>query len=137
MDPASLTASIITILQLTSTAINYLNEIKDASRERARCAIEASNAYNLLVNLRYRLEESTLDSDWYQAVRALTVPNGPLDQYRSALEQLSSKLTAGGGYKKAGIALTWKFSKDEIHSILSRIERLKTLIQVALEMDHL
>ena len=31
----------------------------------------------------------------------------------------------------------WKFKKEEIASILGRMERLKTLVEVALQMDHL
>jgi hypothetical protein len=32
--------------------------------------------------------------------------------------------------------LLWKFSQKEITNILARMERLKTLLSVALEMDH-
>jgi hypothetical protein len=140
MDPLSLTASIIAILQLTSTVINYLNDVKNASKDQARCATEASNVYCLLTNLKYRLEEAKSENaSWHTAVRLLNVANGPLDQYRSALEQLQSKVTkaSASGLQKTVRALVWKFSKDEVHDILSRIERLKSLTQIALEMDHL
>lgn len=140
MDPLSLTASIIAILQLTSTVINYLNDVKNASKDLARCATEASNVYWLLTNLKYRLEEAKSENaSWHIAVRLLNVTNGPLDQYRSALEQLQSKVTraSASGLQKAGRALVWKFSKHEVDDILSRIERLKSLTQIALEMDHL
>lgn len=140
MDPLSVTASIIAILQLTSTVINSLNDAKDASKDQARCATEASNVYFLLTNLRYRLEEAKSENaSWLTAVRALGVANGPLDQYRSALKQLQSKLTTASASRlqNAGRALLWNFTKDEVASILSRIERLKSLTQIALEMDHL
>ncbi|OCK75534.1 hypothetical protein K432DRAFT_361892 [Lepidopterella palustris CBS 459.81] len=139
MDPLSVTASIIAVLQLTNAIIGYLNDVKGASKDRAQCAIEASNVYNLLVNLKYRLEEASSNDAWYTAVRALAVTNGPLDQYRSALEQLQSKVisTSTSGLGKIGSALTWKLSKEEVADILSKIERLKSLIQIALEMDHL
>jgi hypothetical protein len=140
MDPLSLTASIIAILQLTSTVINYLNDVKNASKDQARCATEASNVYCLLTNLKYRLEEEKSENaSWHTAVRLLNVTNGPLDQYWSALEQLQSKVTraSASGLQKAVRALVWKFSKDEVDDILSRIERLKSLTQIALEMDHL
>jgi len=74
---------------------------------------------------------------WYTAVRALAFENGPLDQFRQMLEQLQSKITGVGKTGKAGDALTWKFKKEEITSILGRMERLKTLVQAALQMDHL
>ncbi|OBT38813.1 hypothetical protein VE00_10966 [Pseudogymnoascus sp. WSF 3629] len=139
MDPLSVTASIIAIVQLTSVIIGYLNDVKDASKDRARCAIEISNVSNLLVTLIYRLDEASPNDCWNTEVQALAAANGPIDQYRSALEQLQSNLTStsSSGLKKIGCALTWKFSKDEVANILTRIERLKSLTQIALEMDHL
>jgi hypothetical protein len=136
MDPLSITASIVAVLQLTHAVIGYLIDVKDAPRDRAQCALEASNLYNLLVTLRLRLEESS-DELWYAEVRALDVENGPLDQYKHALEQLQKKISSGSGIKKIGNTLWWKFSKEEVTSILSRMERLKKLVQIALEMDHL
>jgi hypothetical protein len=138
MDPLSATGSIIAVLQLSAKVLGYLNDVKDASKDRAKCAVEASNVYSLLLNLRFRLEEGSADAPWYTAVRALGVENGPLDQFKQALEALQTKMTDGGRLKKkAGEALVWKFKKEEIATILDRIERLKALVEIALQMDHL
>jgi hypothetical protein len=32
--------------------------------------------------------------------------------------------------------LAWKFSKEEVNGLLSQIERVKSLVLIALEMDH-
>ncbi|KAI9766598.1 MAG: hypothetical protein M1840_006409 [Geoglossum simile] len=136
MDPLSVTASIIATLQLTSKVIEYLNDVKDAPKDRAHCAIEASNLYNLLTALRYRLEEGTSNEPWNTAVRALGVKNGPLDQYKLMLEQLQTKIKREAGMNRVGYCLLWKFIKEEVMEVLARIERLKTLVQIALEMDH-
>ncbi|KAF2200242.1 ankyrin, partial [Delitschia confertaspora ATCC 74209] len=136
MDPLSATASIIAILQLSAKVLTYLNDVKDASKDRVQCAVEASNLNTLLLNLRFRLEEGGSIQPWYTAVRALAVENGPLDQYKQALDLLQSRMTEEGSrLKKAGDALVWKFRKEEIASILDRMERLKTLVQIALQMD--
>ena len=137
MDPLSITASIVAVLQLTSTLIEYTSSVKDASKDRAQCANEALNLYNLLFRLRSRLEEANSNERWYAAVRDLAVKDGPFDQYKHALEQLLPKVASASGIKKIGNALLWKFSKEEVTNILLRIERLKTLVQIALEMDHL
>ncbi|XTI92171.1 hypothetical protein V2W45_1421691 [Cenococcum geophilum] len=136
MDPLSVTASIIAILQLTNKVIEYLGDIQDAPKDRACLAVEASNLYSLLITLRYRLEEGQSNEAWYMAVRSLGVQNGPLDQYKDMLEQLQRKAISGSGIKKIGHALVWKFSKEEATGLLSRMESLKSLIQIALEMDH-
>lgn len=136
MDPLSVTAGIIAVLQLSVKVLAYLNDVKDASKDRAHCAVEASNMHNLLVNLRFRLEDGGSEP-WYTAVRALAVENGPLDQFKHALETLQTRMTDGGRLKKAGEALMWKFKKEEVAGILNRMERLKSLVEIALQMDHL
>jgi hypothetical protein len=137
MDPLSVTASIIAILQLSGKVVGYLTDVKDASRERATCAIEVSNLYSLLLNLKFNLEEGDANTPWHTAVQALAFKNGPLEQFKQALETLQSKIRDGGRLKKAGDILMWKFKKEEMDSILDRIERLKTLVQIALQRDHL
>jgi hypothetical protein len=138
MDPLSAIASVIAILQLSAKVLSYLNDVKDTSKGRAQCAIEASNLHNLLTNLRFRLEEEGHGHQpWFSAVQALAVENGPLDQFKQALEILHAKMTDGGRLKKAREALLWKFKKEEVDAILARMERLKTLVEIALQMDHL
>ncbi len=137
MDPLSMTASISAILQLAGTVLNYLNDVKDASKDRARIATEASNVYSLLTTLRYRVEEARSGDPWFIAVRTLGVGNGPLDHFKVGLEQLAAKLGPANGLRKVGKMLTWKFDKTEIDGILFRIERMKTLIGLALTNDLL
>jgi hypothetical protein len=138
MDPLSAPASIIAILQLSSKVVGYLTDVKDASKERTKCAVEASNLHSLLLNLRFRIEEESGDNTlWYTAIRALAIKSGPLDQFKQALETLQTKMTNGGRLKKAGEALIWNFKKEEIAGILDRMERLKSLIEIALQMDHM
>jgi hypothetical protein len=137
MDPLSVTASIIAILQLSGKVVGYLTDVKDASRERATCAIEVSNLTSLLLNLRFNLEEGNANTPWHTAVQALAFKNGPLEQFKQALETLQTKMTDGGRLKKAGDILMWKFKKEEVDSILGRIGRLKSLVQIALQRDHL
>jgi hypothetical protein len=136
MDPLSVTASVIAVLQLTGEVFKYLHDVKDAPKECQQCAIEASNLLSLLTNLRYRLEQHD-DDPWYTAVRALNVENGPLDQYKQALEQLQSRVETQDGLQKIKKRLLWKFSKAELANILARMERLKSLVDISLEMDHL
>ncbi|KAI9878016.1 MAG: hypothetical protein M1830_002174, partial [Pleopsidium flavum] len=106
-----------------------------ASRDRAKLATEACSVYSLLTTLRYRVEEARSGDPWFIAVRTLGVENGPLEQFKVALEQLASKLGHANGLRKIGKMLTWKFDKTEIDGILSRIERLKTLVGLALAND--
>ncbi|KAH8708531.1 hypothetical protein GQ44DRAFT_815540 [Phaeosphaeriaceae sp. PMI808] len=60
-------------------------------------------------------------------------PKGHAQCVKQALETLQAKITDGGRLKKA---LTWKFKKEEVYAILARMERIKSLIEIALQMDH-
>jgi hypothetical protein len=138
MDPLSVTASIIAILQLSSKVIGYLNDVKEASKDRARCAIEATNLHSLLTNLRFRLEEGDVSTSWFTAIRGLNTENGPLDQFKEALQLLQDRMIERKSrFGQAVNVLTWKFKKEEIDPILQTMERLKTLVGIALQMDHL
>lgn len=137
MDGLSAAASIIAVLQLTATVFGYLNDVQNAPKECKQCTIEASNLQSLLVNLRYRLEQGQAGDSWFTAIQALNIENGPLDQYKQALEQLLSKVENEDGIKKIKRRLLWTFRKEEIASIQARMERLKSLVSIALENDHL
>jgi hypothetical protein len=138
MDPLSIAASIIAILQLSNKVLSYLIDINDASKDRATCAIEASNVHSLLTNLRYRLEDADAQAPWFTAVRGLAVEDGPLDQFRHALQLLQDRMTGNTGrLEKVRQRLIWKVKKEEMEHILKTMERLKTLVGIALQMDHL
>ncbi|KAF2475263.1 uncharacterized protein BDR25DRAFT_254152, partial [Lindgomyces ingoldianus] len=137
MDSLSATASIISILQLSAKVLAYVNDVKDASKDRTQYAVEMLNLRSLLFKLRDHVEWGDSTEPWYTAVQALAVKDGPLDQFKQALETLQIKMTGGGRLGGAGEALVWKFKKEEIASILGRMERLKSLVEIALQMDHL
>jgi len=137
MDGLSVAASIIAVLQLTSEMIKYLNDVKNAPEECQQCTTEVSNLQSLLINLLYHLNQEKTGHAWYTAVRALNVENGPLNQYKQALEQLRSRVEIQDGIQKIKGRLLWKFTKEEVASVVARMERLKSLVNIALELDHL
>lgn len=137
-DPLSVTVSIIAVLQLTATLVSYVNDVKDAPSDQARFATEAKSLSDLLTKLICRVNEGKDKSEgWYKEVEALGEPDGPLGLYEAALEKLKRKIKNREGLAKIGNMLVWKFIKEEVASILLQIERIKNLIQIAIQMDHL
>lgn len=136
MDGLSVAANVIAVLHLTGEVIDYLKQVKDAPKDCQQCHSEASNLHGLLINLLYHLNQSKTDDTWCTTVRALTVKNGPLDQYKQALVLLRARVEIPDGIQKVKRRLLWKFDKKEVASILERMERLKSLVSIALEMDH-
>src|SRR6266536_5323798 len=126
MDPLSLTASITALVHATVQIIQYVNDVKDASKEKRTLASEAAGLLGLLTNLKNRVEQAEKTPDpWYSGVRVLGGENGPLEQFRDSLEKLAAKLEPSSGIRKAGKSLLWTFDKAEMINILAKIERLK------------
>lgn len=156
-DPLSVTSGIVALLQLASTVIQYLSAVKDASDERQRLIVEIGTCFGIslrtgtltleiplgnITGFLYLLKESADTSHQSDtssaALKSLCNPQGPLSQLEDALNELALKLgPANGRLKRAGKALRWPFQKSEIHSILSRIERLKTMFGLALQNDNI
>ena len=135
MDGLSVAASIITVVQLTGSVITYLSDVKEAPKECSKCMEEVSNSSVLLVRLNNRLKESSSGESWYSEIEALA--KGPLNQYLQALENLRKKVNPWNKIRRLKIRLSWTLVKDDVMHILMRAERLKSLVSIALEMDHL
>jgi hypothetical protein len=131
-DPLSISASIIAVLQLTGTVISYLKDVHDAPQDRIEFLIEVSGLDGLLDALQKRVQEAKFGDPWLTELQALGVENGPLDQFNSDLRRLASKLEPLNGLRQIRRRLTWIFNKTEINDILSKIERMKTLVTFAL-----
>lgn len=140
MDPLSLSAGIIAVLQLSGTLVSYLNSVQSATKDQAYLAVEVSNLYSLLTALKYRVEEAFASDPipkdpWFTAVSILGTEDGPLDQTEKALERLANRIEPVRGVKKVVRQLLWKLEQAECLDILSKIERLKSLINLALTND--
>ena len=132
-----MTASIIAILQLTSTLTNYINNVRKATAEQAKVAVEASNLFSLLTSMRFRVEGTRSDDPWFNQVKMLGTHNGPLDQLRDTLEEMVGTMSSSRKRDQIKSALMWKFTKSQVDEMLQRMERLKSLITCALANDLL
>jgi len=131
-DPLSISASIVAVLQISGVFITYLKDVHDAPHDRINFLAEISGLDGLLDALQKRVQEAKSGDPWLAELQALGVENGPLGQFKSDLKRLAAKLEPVDGIKEVGRRLTWKFNKTEIKDILSKIERMKTLITFAL-----
>jgi hypothetical protein len=137
MDPLSISASVVSLVQLTSEVIKYLSDVKIAPKECRQCTVDAANLQNLLINLRYRLEEGKSGDPWFTAASSLEVENGPFDQYKQALDLLLSKVEVENSSPSLKKRLFWKFTKADIKQILESMDRLTSVVSLSLETDHL
>ncbi len=141
MDPVTvfgLASSIIQLINTTTIAIKFLNDVKDAPKDRARLALESSSLLALLTDLRFRIEEAKLTDDpWFANIRSLGEEGVLLKQFNGAIEELEKKLKLEGWGKKFGGELRWALNKKSVNDIVSSIERMKSLVSLALQKDNL
>jgi len=136
-DPVSISANIIAVLQASATVIRFLSDIKDARTERERLLNEIVFTQGLLYSLKDKAANQN-DTASLKSLASLGVQNGPLDQFKTALERLGKKLRpAHSELGKFGKSLIWPFQKDEVKDILSTIERQKSFFLLALQNSHL
>jgi hypothetical protein len=114
--------------------IKYLNDVKDASKERNRILLEISSITGILFSLK---DLAALDVKWLNTVKALAVPNGPLEMFQTALETLVKKLEPAVGVKGIQKTLAWSFERREVKNALAIIERQKTVFILALQNDQM
>lgn len=136
-DPLSITASIIAVLQLTTTVTGYLKDAQGGSDERLRLRDEIRNTVCVLEMLKDRAEEAELQDKWAQSLRSLNSQNGPLTQFSETLELLVSKLAPKDRLRQIVQTLKWPLDKTEFVSVLNSLERQKTLFTLALQCDHM
>ena len=69
--------------------IGYINDVRHATTEQAKVAVEASNLYSLLTSLRFQVEAARSDDLWFKQVKMLGIHDRPLDQFKDDLERIS------------------------------------------------
>ena len=77
-DPLSLSASIIAVLTLSGTVLEYLFEIKDAPLDRARLRDDLSSAHIALSMINERLKQAERDSSILSSVQLLSSQDTPI-----------------------------------------------------------
>ena len=137
MDPLSISASIAALIQLTGSVIQYLSLVKGAAKDRQRLLSELCNVSGMLYILEDQASQAKQGDAWSSTLLSLDGPNGPIQQFKTALERLEEKLTRVEGLRKIVKAVAWPFQKEEITEILNVIERQKTLFNLALQNDHM
>ena len=135
MDPLSISASIVALVQLTGTVIEYLHGVKGAFEDCQNILSELTSVSGMLFILQDHADQQ--EDSWSLTLKLLSGSEGPLAQLRTSLGILVSKLSPVKGLKEVGKAFAWPFQKEEIKEILNTIERQKALLTLARQNDHM
>jgi hypothetical protein len=135
MDPLSITASTIAIIQISSDIVAYINGTTGATKERKRLRDEIRSCEFILQRLGDQVSDAEDGNTWSATIKALQGPDAPLGRLRDALAVVKAKLEPKKGLKNAFSSLKWPFDEKEINKIISTIEHEKNLLDLALTND--
>ena len=152
MDPLSITASVVAVLQgaeaVISICCDYRSAVKGSSWEVPRILEEVRalrNVLRTLEELADKVEASSSDcKSRLPALKSLCDPDtGTLIKCRAELNNLTTKLTppewiGPAGSKRRGLvqALTWPLKKGDTEKVFASIESFKSTIDIAITTDQ-
>jgi hypothetical protein len=139
MDPVTavgLAATVCQLIAVVSTVVGYLNNLKEAVKDRGKLAREVTSLLATLTDLRYRIEDTNDSDPWFVGLRSLGVEHGPLDQFKEAMEELAERLKPATGLNKIAGRLKWPVDQKKIKDVLSKVERLKSSVMLAQQKDQ-
>ncbi|CAI6340736.1 unnamed protein product [Periconia digitata] len=137
-DPLSTAASLATMLQLAATATQYLKDVKHGSADRMRLRDELRNTTCLLEMLKDRVEDSEYSDEESlkpASLSTLVAPDGPLELFKTILEDIVRKLAPQKGIRKVAQPFSWPFDKKTIAEMLGTLERLKMHFGLIMQND--
>ena len=155
MDPISLTASAIAILQLTQglakVTRNVYKDIKNAPKEVTELLDEFANFCTVLESLTTVIEEAESDERFEVArnglygipqnasrlptIQEITKANGPLATCHGEMVVLRGKLDENASKTKR--SFQWPFEKRETTALTGRLRNLKSVLDTAIATDNL
>jgi hypothetical protein len=143
MDPLSIAASLIAVLQISGTVISALYEyrkgVKDASKDAVDIIEELNSLRRVLESLLIATEkeESRVEGvSRLSTFRQLAEPNGELERCKTDLMALNAKLQPETGWGGLRRALKWPLKKSEVQSTLNSLHRAKGTLHLALSTDQ-
>ncbi|KAJ7290078.1 ankyrin repeat-containing domain protein [Mycena rebaudengoi] len=136
MEAIGLLASIVQLVEAIRPVFEYVKDVRDGPAQRAEIVANVAALTALLGVLETQSAViRTNAGPLFTAIQGLTAP---LDELRDLLERLGRKVqdpkTAG---QKLKGRLTWTLDKADVRELLFKVERVKTLVTLAIQNDHL
>lgn len=136
--PTGVSASVIAVLRLATTATQYLKDVKGGSADRIRLRDELRSTVCLVEMLQDRLEDSDAildDSSTLKphSVDSLGGTDGPLQLFQQVLGEIIAELSPQDYLRRLAQPFTWPFDKKRVAELLACLERLKSLFNLVLQ----
>jgi hypothetical protein len=136
MDPTGFASAIGALTGITGRLASYLKDVMVSQTDRGKFRADCIATKAQLVTLQEICQDREDDDEWMKAVRELAYPNGPFDALRESLQEIEKNLPKKG-ITGAIQRTTWALDKKDVADAALRMQRVKLLVAVALEMDNM
>ncbi|KAH7411469.1 hypothetical protein BKA64DRAFT_704576 [Cadophora sp. MPI-SDFR-AT-0126] len=152
MDPLSVTASIISVLQAANTVISFCYDFRASIKNYPWALTRITSSVNDLRLILSRLEQVANDSELsfddtnvtrLTTLEALCKQGGAISNCFQELIVLEKKLVPGswagkdGSKRRALIqSIGWQFMEEDVRETLQRLEGYKRTLNIAITMDQ-
>jgi hypothetical protein len=126
-----LVASIGSIIEFSEVVLEYIRNTAGANEEKKALLLEIMSTNTLL----RELEGKAKAPEWRNTLESMQKPDGPLVQYRLALNGAAEKLQPSKNpFVKVTKRFVWHFQKGEFSEILGKIGRSKAAFDTLLSL---
>lgn len=141
MDPLSISASIIAVLQVSGSLISTCYEYRRLLRNKAhdvQLLIQQLSALRtVLENLLEIVDVDQLrDKPRLRAIASLTSPNGVLENCKKSLGSLQTKLIPKQGWRAVRDKILWPLGEKEVREQEQEIQRMVADLKFAMAVDQ-
>ncbi|KAJ7125994.1 hypothetical protein C8R44DRAFT_979911 [Mycena epipterygia] len=141
MDAVGFVASVVALVQGAGALLEYVKDMKDGPSERAGLQSSLVVLRGLLHTLKDQFDNPPpnppASTTWATATSRLAVADGPFVQLSVLLQRVQEKLeTPATRIGQLQQKLKWTLDKTDVAELLIKVERVKSLIILALQNDH-
>ncbi|PBK88668.1 hypothetical protein ARMGADRAFT_352705 [Armillaria gallica] len=138
-------SSVTTLIENIVTFTKYVKDVKNAPGEITQFSKELAHLEIYLTALRGFIQQSTEDDRWLKTLKQLfappvdalgAAPDGLFKELEELLDGLKEKVNNDPPqWKMVKKRLLWTLTKTSVEDDLKKIERFKTLVMSALQLD--
>jgi hypothetical protein len=136
MDPLSIAASIVALLQVSEAALSscyrFVGKVNDAAPGADRIIRGVGYLKVILKDLHGLCD----DKSALPSLTAMADDQGPLETLAKDLEELKGKLAGSFGPMSLRQKLKWPFESEKVNEILGRIQKQTPILELAVTGDN-
>lgn len=139
MDPLSITASCITLINLAGKIGKYGLEIKTGPENLNHLIRHVRYMRIVMEELQSTYDEYKDSTTWTTTFHKLSQADGPLALLHEVLKRITIKLekeASAKGLRKVANRMAWPFEQTEIAKDIEIIEAARKLLEIAIDNDH-